>query len=255
MSIGTVTMRRGLVISSIGQVGNVAAYDAIDKPAFIFGHPDETSRHMQRHGIFERDLIEWCKQFIGPGRDFVDIGAHAGTYAITLAPFCRKVYAFEAQRMTYYQLCGGIALNQYDNVEAYNVALSDERDRYANLHVTSPDGGGSTLDLSAAKSQGHRNIRTERCDVALLDDFKLEKRLTGAPISFIKIDVEGWERRVIQGGLQTLEINGWPPILFEAWPNDWYADQKKQLFTLLNDLGYGVEPAPNSANMFTAVHP
>lgn len=249
-------MRRGLVMSSIGQIGNVTAYDAIDKPAFIFGHPDETSKHIHRHGIFERDLIEWSKRYLSPDTDFVDIGAHAGTYALSLAPHCRKVYAFEAQRMTYYQLCGGIALNQYDNVEAYNVALSDERDRFASLYVTSPDGGGSTLDASVVQHQGHRSVnempKVERCDVALLDDFKLERRLTGGRISLIKIDVEGWERQVIQGGLQTLELNGWPPILFEAWPNDWYAEQKQRLFGLLRDLGYNVSPAPVSANMFVA---
>ncbi len=222
-------------------------------PCFIFAHPNETSRHIARNGIFERDLIEWSKQFCSPDKDFLDIGAHAGTYALTLAPLCRRVYAFEAQRMTYYQLCGGIALNGYTNVDAIHVALGADVGR-VRLHITSEDGGGSTLSPDVPPLQGRPVIRTEVCSVMQLDRFGGGDGLVGdlTRVGFIKIDVEGGELNVLRGAVSTLRANNCPPILFEMWPDEWFAEDRAMLIEFLDWLGYKIEPAPNSSNMFLA---
>ena len=46
-------------------------------------------------GLFEAGLIEWCKQFCKPDKIMLDIGAHTGTYALSLASKSKNVYAFE----------------------------------------------------------------------------------------------------------------------------------------------------------------
>ncbi len=143
------------------------------KPAFIVAHPNPTSIHMLENGIFEKNLIEWSKQFVCSNKDCLDIGAHCGTYALSLAPLCRNVYAFEAQRMTYYQLCGGIALNYYKNVWPYNVALG-EKDGEVTLHVTSNDGGGSTVQKEWLEKQQSICIESEKCVQQSLDSFFLK---------------------------------------------------------------------------------
>ena len=53
----------------------------------------------------------------------LDIGAHTGTYTVSLAQYCNHVYAFEPQKMTYYALCGSIALSNLTNVTCLNVGL------------------------------------------------------------------------------------------------------------------------------------
>jgi FkbM family methyltransferase len=212
---------------------------------------------MAQHGIFEQDLITWCQKFILPDMDFVDIGAHSGTYALSLAPYCRRVYAFEAQRMTYYQLCGGIALNQYSNVWPIHCALGDAEGT-VNLHITSADGGGSTVDDSIPNKQHLSVLAKETCQLKTLDSWRLFPKTNsnndnesknelppdGLPkdnvkIGLIKIDVEGFEQKVLRGAKETIKQNGYPPILFEAWPDQWFRTQRDELLKfILNDLAY-----------------
>ena len=53
----------------------------------------------------------------------LDIGANLGAYAIPVAKKIASargvVYAYEPQRIVYYQLCGNIFLNSLDNVHAF----------------------------------------------------------------------------------------------------------------------------------------
>jgi len=160
---------------------------------------------------------------------FIDIGSHFGSYTLLLAPKCKHVYAFEAQQMTYYQLCGGIALNRCKNVTAFNYGLTcpEERDLNLPLYITTLDGGGSTFNKSIIK----QNILTENLvQMKCLDDFNLNN------ICLIKIDVEGYELNVIKGAIETIKRSCLPPILFEAWAEDWYIDTKKNLFIIWNHL-------------------
>lgn len=76
----------------------------------------------------------------------LDIGAHSGTYTISLAENCKNVYSFEPQKMTFYSLCGSIALSNIKNVTCINTGLgSEEQVGIQKLNIISLDGGGSTL--------------------------------------------------------------------------------------------------------------
>ena len=241
--LGVALGLRGLVLVREG-----VYWDPPEKPAFLFAHPNPTSKHMIQNGIFEAPLIQWCRQFLRPTQDLLDIGAHAGTYALSLSPYCRSVHAFEAQRMTFYQLCGGIALNQYQNVWPHHCALG-EREGTLTLNITSTDGGGSTLEADVPRLQQQTVLQQEQCQVKSLDSFQLFE----GKISLIKIDVEGHELAVLRGAKMTLKKNNYPPILFEAWPDDWFKPQKHALFQyIINELKYTIQPAPHSHNMFVA---
>ena len=98
------------------------------------------------NGLFEKNLIEWCKQFCNKDQNILDIGAHSGTYTISLADHCKHVYSFEPQKMSYYSLCGSVALSNITNVTCINIGLgSEEQVGMKNLNIISLDGGGSTL--------------------------------------------------------------------------------------------------------------
>lgn len=157
----------------------------------------------QRGCLFEEDLIEWAAQFCDPSKLFLDVGAHTGTYSIKLAPRCKRVYAFEPQRSTFYGLCGSIALSGFDNVICLNHALGDVPGKF-DLNIVSEDGGGSSLI-----SQEFTTLRSESVSVKRLDDLEWDD-----PVGFVKIDVEGFESEVIEGGQQLL-MRDHPVILFE----------------------------------------
>jgi len=201
--------------------------------------PQNLMMDYTNRGLFEAPLIEWCKQFCNPEKNILDIGAHTGTYALSLSGCCNQVYCFEPQEMTYYALCGGVALSNRRNIKCINVGLGSEEQRgKQTLNIVSNDGGGSTIQ----SAQGMNVLRQEEITVETLDSFAISN------ISFIKMDVEENEYFVLLGARNTLELSGFPPILFEC--NN--PGENKQLFEYLITLGYKVVHVSGVNNMFLA---
>jgi len=188
-------------------------------------------------GLFESGLIEWCKQFCRKDKTFLDIGAHTGSYALSLAPYCKSVYAFEPQKMTYYALCGGVALSNINNIECLNIGLgSDEQVGSMTLNIVSNDGGGSSI---------HNNtdvLAREEIQIDMLDNWNISN------ISFIKLDVEDNEQYVLEGAKQTIIKSEYPPILFEC--ND--RAKHQGLFDVIQELTYSVITINGLQNMYLA---
>ena len=88
----------------------------VNKP-MVYLMPSVNHTYYAERGLFENNLIELCKQFCKPDSLFLDIGAHTGSYAISLASHAERVIAFEPQKMTFYALCGGVAISAATNIE------------------------------------------------------------------------------------------------------------------------------------------
>lgn len=191
-----------------------------------------------QNGLFENELIEWSKQFCDTNKNFLDIGAHTGTYSICLASLCNKVYSFEPQKMTYYALCGSVALSHKKNIDCYNLALgSPEQVGKMTLNVHSADGGGSSLH----KSNVNPVLAEEIVNVVALDIFHLDN------IGLIKIDVEDNELGVLKGAVQTIKNCGFPKIIFES------NHENQELFRFLKEeFGYKIFNINGFSNMFLA---
>jgi FkbM family methyltransferase len=216
-------------------------------PSYILNKREnnETAQWILREGIPERNLIEWTKQYTSLDLNFVDAGAHMGSYTINLGPLSKNVYSFEPSRTTFYQLCGGIALNNLDNVFAYNVALG-ESGTFKTLNTYSVDGGGSSLLDSVTNNRyGGNVIGKDLVEVKALDDYKIDN------VGFMKIDVEGYEYQVILGARHTIERSR-PAILFECWNESWFETDKNKTFDLLKSLNYNIVPINQYSNMFFA---
>ena len=173
--------------------------------------PSVNADYYVKNGLFESWLIEWSKQLCDSSKIFLDIGAHTGTYALSLSSHCKSVMAFEPQRHTYYALCGSVALSGLANVECLQVALGSQEQANIGtqvLEVCSFDGGGSSLCL--AKNMCDRKFREELVQVKTLDSYDIQN------IGFVKLDVEGNELNVLKGAKETLIRSGRPKILFES---------------------------------------
>lgn len=189
-------------------------------------------------GLFESGLIEWCKQFCKSDGIFLDIGAHTGTYTLSLSSYVNHVYAFEPQKMTYYALCGGVALSDMKNVTCINHGLgSSEQVGKTVLNIVSRDGGGSTIHTPSTEI-----LCQEEITITTLDSYKLSN------VCFIKMDVEENELFVLQGAKETLIRCGLPCILFES--ND--PDKRSDLFSHIEDMSYRIVNVTGAKNMFLA---
>ena len=134
----------------------------------------------------------------------IDIGANKGVYTYHLARLTREVHAFEPNPKIFRILNRALP----PNVTAYKVALSDRSGDDA-LIVPARKGGYSNQGASLARNKLAQPNRTTRVVTARLDDYDLRN------IGFIKIDVEGHERAVLDGAAETLRRER-PVLLIEV---------------------------------------
>jgi FkbM family methyltransferase len=211
----------------------------INKPnTYILPHVNMD--YYTKHGLFENQLIEWTKQLCSKDKIILDIGAHSGTYAITLADLCEHVYCFEPQKMTYYALCGSIALSNKQNVTCFQIGLGSEKQvGTLSLKVVSDDGGGSSIHAE------HGIIREENIEIRTLDSYGFDN------IGLIKMDVEENELNVLLGATETLKRSNYPKILFESNPNN--TRNRNELFDYFTEtLKYRIIAIGGYENMYLA---
>lgn len=210
--------------------------------------PKVNLTYYHQHGLFESALMDWAKQFCTKNGLFLDIGAHTGTYALSYADACAHVLAFEPQKMTYYALCGGVALSNKTNVTCVPLALGSPNQMGTTLlNIRSTDGGGSSICSLPASDVV---LGQEEISVTTLDAYFDFENKQHEPISFIKMDVEYNELNVLRGAVNTLRKHHYPTILFEANSD---SRQNTELFQFLEtELKYQVIPISGCDNMYLA---
>lgn len=202
--------------------------------------PQVNMDYYAKHGLFENQLIEWTKQLLTIDKIFLDIGSHTGTYAISLADLCSDVYCFEPQKMTYYALCGSVALSNKQNITCFQTGLgSEDQVGIKTLNIVSNDGGGSSIHVT------QDILREEQIEIRTLDSYRIEN------IGFIKMDVEENELDVLKGAMETIIRSNYPKILFESNPTD--LTRQHALFEYItNILNYRIINIGGYSNMYLA---
>jgi FkbM family methyltransferase len=209
----------------------------------VFKGQDLISNHLKKE-LYENDLHQLALKILldKPDGLVLDIGANLGTFCIPLARKIPKLkfHAFEPQRIINYQLCANVIINSLDNVQTYELALSD-RDEQLNLvmpdYTKETNIGAFSIDKEVRKNE-YECATTSVINKIFLVPLDL---LTFSDVKLIKIDVEGHELEVIKGGIETIKANNYPPIIFEAWTwKPWYQEKRTALFDYLKGHGYEI---------------
>jgi FkbM family methyltransferase len=135
----------------------------------------------------------------------IDIGAHAGEFSSairTILPNAR-IYAFEPQPDCYDRLRD--KLGRYGSFQAFQVALG-ERSGQVKFWRSSFSKSSSVLEMARLHQEVFPwSARTVPVSVQLemLDHYLDRIELT--PKVLVKIDVQGYEDRVLQGGMRLLK--------------------------------------------------
>jgi FkbM family methyltransferase len=186
-------------------------------------------------GIYEHYIFDYIKNNIDiNGKTIIDIGANFGFHTLEFADLVGeygKVISFEPQKLIYYQLCGNIILNGYDNITAYNVALSNEATtlKMENLNYHSD----STINIGNAHLNAYTDLAYNHVEVRPLDSYEFEN------VAVLKIDVQGYEPNVLDGAINTIKKH--KPIIFievELPQLQVYNLKEQDVFQRLENLGY-----------------
>jgi FkbM family methyltransferase len=147
---------------------------------------------------FEFNERQFLNRFLKPGDVFVDVGANIGLFTLIAAKRAGpegKVLAFEPTEKTFGRLVENVQLNKLSNVECLKLALSDAPGRFQLTQRS--DGYDAWNSLGSPVLRG--SLQTELVEVVDWDQFARERHLFGS-VTMMKIDVEGWETRVLAGG-------------------------------------------------------
>jgi FkbM family methyltransferase len=169
--------------------------------------------------IYRLDLIDIMKKKLKTGSIFLDIGANVGYISAIGASLVGKsgqVHSFEPIPECVSCLEKMKTLNPEYNIFVNSCACSDKKG-FSNIDVSASD---IRLNTMVPNFLGKNNVKENiNVPICRLDDYVFENNLKN--ISFIKIDTEGFEQKVLKGLQKYFENTSSvdrPPIYCEIVP-------------------------------------
>jgi FkbM family methyltransferase len=190
-------------------------------------------------GFYEARERRFLRGFLRPGDVFYDIGANVGLYSVLAATMVGSkgaVYCFEPNEASLHFLRRNMA-RVACRTGVFGVALSDGTEEELELSVPAQGfdawatlGSINTLDAVVTK---------RRVQASTLDAIQAQAGLA-AP-SAIKLDVEGWEARVLRGSASIWRSADPPMLMVELCDraSEGAGSSSQELLRLVE--GFGLE--------------
>ena len=182
----------------------------------------------QRYDLLTKKIL---KKYLQPTSNCIDVGAHKGEFTLDFLKYAPKGqhFAFEPIPGFYKNLVTKFANH---TVKVLPFALSNEKGQATfNYVVSNPSYSGLQKRQYDRPSEEDTKITVEKelIDNIIPSDLKID---------FIKIDVEGGEYHVLQGGKKLIKKHR-PKIVFEFGKGaaDVYGTSPSEMYQLLEELG------------------
>lgn len=169
-------------------------------------------------GLMEFESMSFALHFLRRDDEFYDIGANVGAYTILASGVIGcKTFSFEPLPETFDKLKDQIKINSIEHlVKTFNKGLGSKR--------------GSLEFTSSLNCMNHVNIDPKNTNVTVVEVLTLDETFYPSQPSLIKIDVEGYEAFVINGGTEFFSNENVLGIIIEM------NESGKQFGTLDEDL-------------------
>ena len=179
---------------------------------------------------YEPDVWSNLMKDMRPGDTFVDVGVFIGLYTIAAAKrvgAAGQVVGFEPDPNNYLTAREHVRLNRLEErIELIQAAVG------ACDEIVSFRAGGEMAHVASERGNG-------TCEVECVT---LDSIFTGKRVDVLKIDVEGFEERVLQGARNILtDVERFPRAIYiEAHPYAWpeIGTTSDSLVGLLDNCGY-----------------
>jgi len=194
---------------------------------------DYLQREIYVHGAYEPEVWKALAAQLEPSDLLWDVGAHVGAVSVRalLDPRVRACHAFEPDPVQAEALAINLALNGNHGI-LHHIALSDRSETRMLYHGPRTNIGLSSLAESTTDSVFSVPCRSG--DELVFDDGM------SAP-DLLKIDVEGWELRVLQGMERMLRERPPRAIVFEWAVDEAGIPHDNAPVTYLGGFGYQVQ--------------
>ena len=171
----------------------------------MFLHPNDAFR-LSIYGIHNKIDFEIFKKHVKEGDNVIDICANIGYFTLMLAKLVGptgKVFAFEPDPRNISLLKKNIETNNYQNVVVVPKAVSNVNQKCTLFTSQATFGQNRIYEPKKTKNQEYVPIESET--ISLDNFFKTDETMKN--ISFVKIDVEGAEKFVLEGMENILDLN------------------------------------------------
>ena len=177
-----------------------------------------------------------------PIHSIIDVGANEGQFAKEISQVFHDahVYCFEPASEPYEKLRAWSA-TQNGTVDSYNYALGDTEGTIDMFHHTEHSPSSSILKTTEACEKLYPFTSQQnliQIKLTTLDNMTLNHLGPIASKILIKLDVQGYEDRVIRGGIETFRKAS--ACILEISLDNLYEKQAsfKDIVILLDDIGY-----------------
>lgn len=188
----------------------------------------------------ETYACDQAKRWIHPDSVVIDIGANIGFWSIHCSRLTKnRVYAFEPDPQNLELLSTNIKINRFENVVVIPKACGDKKARLK-LYRSKSNFGDHQMFPSGEKRE------TVDVDVCTIDEeIGVQKN-----VSFVKIDVQGFEEFALKGLEKTLIANPEVVVLCEFWPQgmERAGTDTHAFLDWIRSLGFKIEVIPHLQN-------
>ena len=197
--------------------------------------------------IFDRKVYETAIKFVKDDTIVLDIGANFGQLSILLSK-CKKdveVYSFEASKYIFEILKKNVQINNA-NVKLFHNLVGNETEQelfIKKLNISKFNTYGSNM-IEKTELRNENSLNIEKINSIKIDDIFFNKK-----ISFMKIDVQGYDLEVLKGSKKTI-IKQQMPIIFE-YEEDFAKDFNytfKNFESFIDEINYKISIQIDKSN-------
>jgi len=192
--------------------------------------------------IRESEASKIMLDFIDPNDQILEIGANIGYYVLLESYILKrqgKIYAIEPDPKNFKLLKKNVEINELNNlVKLYNIAISDKKGK-ADFYISK---NSNLHSLLIKKNNSAKNKIV--VDTITVDEFLINK----PDVNFIRMDIEGYECKIISGLNSFLQKSGKLKLFIELHPHLVKTEEITMLLQTLKENGFGVYKAVSRDN-------
>ncbi len=151
-------------------------------------------------------MFSWLKKLNLKNPIIIDVGSNVGLYSLCYSKIYKgsKIYSFEPEKNNFNFLKKNIHLNKGKDIFIFNYGISDKKEtKTISIPIPSQHHRYNKNINSGLFSFFGKGKYKSNCKLIKLDTFIKKKKFKN--IDFIKIDVEGYELKVLNGAKKLIK--------------------------------------------------